>query len=69
MQVRNVCAARTFVQVIDVLRDDVYELGRIVSHEVGDGNVPRVGCGLHDFHAPPFVPAPHQRWVGAVALW
>ena len=65
----DVCAARALVQVVDVLRDDLYGLRWMIAHEVGDGDVPSVWRSLHDFHAPPFVPAPHLRLVGAIALW
>jgi len=63
VQVNDILAAGTLVQVVNVLRDQ--RQLRYMAREVGDGQMSRIRLGLEDAHAPPFIPAPDQRRIAA----
>lgn len=66
MQVHHAAAARAFMQVVDVLRDQREALD-LPGHR-GNRAMAGVGQGTHREHATPFVPAPHQLRVACEGL-
>lgn len=66
MQMNGRMVARSFMQVINVLRDD-RQLWHPFFH-FGNRYMRRIGLRLHDFSAQPFVPSPGQLRVAQEAI-
>lgn len=64
MKVNHLGAARAFMQIVYILRDDG-QLGNVPG-QCCNCQVSAIGGGTPHFHAQPFVPTPDQILVGAI---